>query len=191
MSQNRLNEAEILDAWERLESPFPFLSYPPYDVCDSEAEEAYYEQQVSPDLWGSLQLLMDMLSRADSIAPQAHDLLKQHIERYLSAIHRLAPDEYIEKIEIYVDDEELRPTLFWSIALNSFPCEFRWLKPWLNRLDKLDDDELICLIETIVENQNTYPQDARALLLHIQSQVSSSRTEVLKKLYLIEFNFGR
>ncbi len=170
-----LTEEKIMESFDLINQPFPFFApYPPYDWCDSDAEEVYFEKQVMPNMWGNLPLLMNMLARVESLCSNT-ELLRRHIESYLSALHRLAPEEYFIQIEPYLDHPKLRPSLFWSAALNSFPISFHWIKPWLDRLSLLSNEELEMLIEEIGSNKNT---ESLTLLRRIQHEIPADRIAV-------------
>jgi hypothetical protein len=176
-----MTEEEIMEAYELINQTFPFLyPYPPYEWGDTDAEEAYFEKMVTPNMWGDLPLLMNMLSRVENLCTNT-ELMRQHIESYLSALHRLEPEEFHIQIKPYLDDPRLRPSLFWSVALNSFPISFHWMKPWIDRLGQLSNDELDMLIEEIGCRKH---REALTLLQRIRSEVPTERIVVHEKLDL-------
>ena len=178
-----MTEKEILETCELIGAPFPFLYDLPYNVADLEATAAYYEKQVSPDLWGSLRLLIDILARVED-EHQNPDYVRDHLENYFAAIHRLAPEQFLVEIEPCMDDPKLRLTLFTSISLNSSATSFEWLQPWLRRLDQLDDEEMTWLIEEIdyIARSIKRHEEGILLLQSIRAAVSPEHTEVHEKL---------
>jgi hypothetical protein len=178
-----LTEQEILRVFDTLWYPGPCSPDWPFDVnaCPVEARENYFEQVVQPDLQGNLRLLLDMLFRQEEFSSYGNiEDFKSHISDYLSAIHRLTPEEFYVQIEPYFDNPKMRPTLLWSAICSDSPS-FQWVEPWIERLHLLTEEELLILIDEIGAKRK---KEVLQLLQRIRSEAAPERTSVHQKLDL-------